>query len=148
VTGKEIHVLPTVSAPQGIAALVAFDGQADQETNLAAMQEALADVRWGEVTRAIRLAQISGVAVPPGEAIGLADGELVASAAAVEEVLVQLPPLLEATEGSLLTVYFGNEVSREAAEAAVARLRERFPETGVELVYGGQPHYPYILSVE
>ncbi|MBI4328793.1 MAG: DAK2 domain-containing protein [Chloroflexi bacterium] len=148
VTGKAIHVLSTVSLPQGIAALVAFNAERGAPDNLKAMEEAIAGVRTAEVTYAVRSTRLGGVEVEAGDVIALVDGKLVLARKRLEEVMAELPDLLGVDNGSLLTLYFGEGVSPEQAEETAQALRAAHAGLEVEVAAGGQPHYPYILSLE
>ena len=147
-THKRVHVTPTTSMPQGIAALLAFNHQADFETNAAAMDKASAAISSGEVTRAVRDAQIDGVAVRDGEYIGLANGKLVASGGDLTQTLHDLLSRMGAGDHEIITLFTGQDVSPADAEAMTARVREWFPGQEVEPQDGGQPYYDYIVSVE
>ncbi len=145
---RPIHVLPAVSIPQGIAALLAFAPDADAVTNLVRMEEALRRVRSGEVTRAVRNATLAGVAVREGQAIALLDGELVAASGSPTEALEALCAKASLASGALLTLYWGGAATEAQAQEAAQRLRTRFAEVDVEVVYGGQPYYDFIVGME
>lgn len=148
VSPKPMHVVPTTSVPQGVAALLAFNPDADVATNVAQMQAAMAGVRSGEVTRAVRSASVGGHRVREGEAIALLDGELVAAARTIPAVLQKLCRCASSTPGALITLYWGGDTQEQEAQAAVESVRSCCPGVEVELVYGGQPHYDYLVSIE
>lgn len=145
---KEVAVVPTRSIPQGVAALLAFNHQADLEENAEAMARAVEDVRTGEVTTATRDAKLNGVTVRQGQIIGLEDDQLVASGDTVDEVVEALLDRMGVADLEIVTLYYGADVRQEEAEALAARLQEKYPDQTFEVVYGGQPHYFYILSAE
>ncbi len=145
---KEVAVVPTRSIPQGVAALLAFNHQADLEENATAMARAAEDVRTGEVTTATRDAKLNGVTVRQGQIIGLQDDQLVVSGETVDEVVEALLERMGVAEMEIVTLYYGAGVQQEEAEALAARLQEKYPAQSFEVVYGGQPHYFYILSAE
>lgn len=147
-TRKQVHVTPTTSMPQGIAALLAFNFQADFAANAAAMDNAINAVSSGEVTRAVRDAQLDGVVVRAGDIIGLANGKLAASGSDQTQVLHDLLTRMGASDHELISLFTGQDVSSADAEAMVARVREWFPGQEVEAQRGGQPFYDYIVSVE
>ncbi|MGC8873363.1 MAG: DAK2 domain-containing protein [Chloroflexia bacterium] len=147
-SGKEVRVVPTDTVPQGIAALVAFNYEADLETNVEAMGEAAAAVQTGEVTWAVRDAQLNGVQVREGQFIGLHNGMLAVAGEDETAVVLELLRRMGAEDLELITVYYGQDVPRTEAEGMAGRIREHFPDQQVELVYGGQPYYRYILSAE
>jgi uncharacterized protein len=147
-TQKQVHVTPTTSMPQGIAALLAFNHQADFATNAAAMDKAIGDIATGELTQAVRDAQIDGVAVSAGDYIGLANGKLATSGRDQTEVLRDLLTRMGAGERELITLFSGHDVSSADAEAMAERVRDWFPEQEVEVQRGGQPFYAYVVSAE
>jgi hypothetical protein len=143
---KEVRVLPTRTIPQGLAAMLAFLPDADLQTNTSKMEAAHTAVLTGEVTRAVRDAEIDGLTVVEGDYIGLAEGQLVKSGTLVEVTENVISRLI--TGGELVTLYHGQEVSRPEAEEMLARFQSAFPEVDFELYYGGQPLYHFIISVE
>ncbi len=145
---KTVRLVPARTVPQGIAALIAYSAGADLEPNATAMEEAAAAVRTGEVTVAVRDAQLDGLAVHSGEALGLLDDEAVTVGPTCDGVALDLMARMGAGAGALLTVYYGREVKAEAAQDLAARARLCYEGLEVEVVDGGQPHYPYILSLE
>lgn len=147
-TEKTVRIVPTRSIPQGVAAQLAFGGEAPLEANIVAMEEAMAVVRTGEVTTAVRSGRLGKVAFAEGDYIGLADDELVAVGNSAAEVVEKLLAHWGADEAELLTLYYGEMLTRHQAEEAVARVQAAYPALEVELVDGGQPHYDYILSLE
>jgi hypothetical protein len=147
-TDKEVVVIPTRFVPQGVAALLALNYQADLETNVKAMKRAMEDVETGEVTLATRSATVNGVEVADGEIIGLHNGELEVNGQSVEEVVRALLGEMVSRDREIITLYYGEDVSEEAAHALAELLEEDCPEQDIEVVQGGQPHYLYIISVE
>ncbi|MGQ9466249.1 MAG: DAK2 domain-containing protein [Anaerolineae bacterium] len=145
---KEVAVVPTCNIPQGIAALMAFNYQADLEENARAMARAMEAVRTGEVTTATRDAKLNGVTVRQGQVIGLEDGQLVVSEDTVDKVVEALMDRMGVADLEIVTLYYGADVRQEEAEALAARLQEKYPDQSFEVVYGGQPHYFYIISAE
>lgn len=145
---KEVAVVPTRSIPQGVAALLAFNHQAGLGENAAAMARAMEDICTGEVTTATRDANLNGVTVRQGQIIGLQDDQLVVSGDTVDEVVEALLEQMGVADLEIVTLYYGSDVRQEEAEALAARLQEKYPDQSFEVVYGGQPHYFYILSAE
>jgi DAK2 domain fusion protein YloV len=147
-TPHTVMVIPTETAPQGIGALLAFNFEADMQTNVAAMEQAAHAVHTVEVTRAVRDAEVDGLAVKSGELMGIYDGRIVVTSTSADEAL--LGALAHApVEGlEIVTIYYGAGASQEAARAVAARIREAHPGLDVEVVEGGQPHYPYVASLE
>ena len=145
---KPVAVVPSRSIPQGIAALLAVNYQADFATNVAAMTEAMEEIETGEVTTATRSATINGIEITDGQIIGLHDGELKVTGTTVEEAVQALLKEMNQTQREIITLYYGDTVSESDANALADLLQQAWPDQEVEVVAGGQPHYLYILSVE
>jgi len=145
---KHIVVVPTKTVPQGIAAQLAFNAQADLETNAAAMEAAARSIQTGEVTTATRDVDINGVQVRQGRFIGLLNDELSTSGDTAEDVIWELLSQMETHDREIVTLYYGNGIRREEAEALAQAVRKRYPSQEVEVVEGEQPHYHYIVSTE
>jgi len=147
-SGKQVAVVPSRSAPQGIAALMALHPDRDVASNAEAMTRALSLVRTGEITRATRSVQLDGVDVAEGALIGLADGKLRCSGPDEETILSDLLEHLDTADCGLVTLYYGANVTLAQAADVAEFIRARYPEVEVEVVEGGQPHYDYILGAE
>ena len=147
-SSKRVVVVPSRSIPQGVAAALARNPDLPFEANTAAMERALASVRSAEVTRAVRATTIDGRRVEVGEAIGVIDGSLRVVADSIASAAQQCVDEMLSNDASLLTLYAGAEMRAADAEALARDLRVRYPALEVELVHGGQPHYPLLLSVE
>ena len=143
-----VRVIPSRSIPQGVAALLAYNPLSSLEENLAAMEETLPTVTTIEVTQAVRDTSVDGVAVRLGDYIALLDDKLVITADSPEEALRKTVELAGAEADSILTIYRGAEADSDAAGACAAELELRTPGIQVDQVYGGQPHYHYLASIE
>ncbi|RLC61165.1 MAG: DAK2 domain-containing protein [Chloroflexi bacterium] len=147
-SNKSVAVIPSHSIPQGIAALLAINYQADFETNVAAMTSAMEEIETGEVTTATRSVTINGVEVADGQVIGLHNGELKVTGTTVEEVVRALLKEMNAADHEIITLYYGETISESDANALADLLQQDWPNQEIEVIAGGQPHYYYILSVE
>jgi dihydroxyacetone kinase-like predicted kinase len=147
-TPHAVAVVPTETVPQGIGALLAFNFQSDMPTNQSAMEQAAHAVHTIEVTRSVRDAEVDGLTVKDGEYLGIVDGRVVASAAAADDALLAAISSTPIADMEIVTIYFGGEAGSEAADGVAARIREGHPGLAVEVVEGGQPHYPYVVSLE
>ncbi len=147
-TQKRVVVVPTDSLPQGMAALVAFNYAADLAGNVAAMQAAAAAVESGEITTAVRDVTMNGLTVRTGDVIGLHNGALVAVGPSDAAVAGQLLEAMGTADHDLVTLYYGADVTADAAAAFRAGVQQRYPDQEVEVVAGGQPFYAYIIAVE
>ncbi|MFC1993952.1 DAK2 domain-containing protein [Chloroflexota bacterium] len=147
-TKKRVEVVPTVTIPQGIAALLTFNSELDLETNVAAMEAARLLVRSGEVTTAMRSMEIGSFVVQKGQAIAFLDGKLVAVASSIPQVVSELLTRMNVEDGELVTIYYGADISSIDAEEIGKAIHSNYPGQEVEVISGGQPHYNYIISVE
>jgi len=147
-TDKMVEVVPTQTIPQGVAALLAFDYEADFETNVQLMKEAQSTVKTIEITRAIRSAQLDGLKIKKRQAIGLLDGELLAAGSTTIDIVNKILAKLDLKQTEIATIYYGADTKPTEAEQVSANIREHYPQLQVEVVKGGQPYYDYIVSIE
>jgi DAK2 domain fusion protein YloV len=147
-THKQIAVIPSRSVPQGIAAMLAFQSEGDLETVRKAMTKAIDGIESGELTLATRSVKMNGVQVAEGQFIGLRNGHLITSGNSLEESLMDLLEKMGAENHELITLYWGDRLTPQAANQLTDKVRAAFPAQQVESYEGGQPHYFFILSVE
>jgi DAK2 domain fusion protein YloV len=148
VTTKHIKVVPTETIPQGAAALLAFDYEADFDTNARLMAEATTTVTTIEITRATRSTKLNGLAIKKKQAIGLIDGHILGVEDKPSDVLNVLMGRIDLDKKEVITIYFGSDTQKEDANQVAGAVRESHPNLQVEVVNGGQPHYNYIVSAE
>ena len=147
-TAKSIEVVATKTIPQGVAVLLAFDYEADFETNAEVMRKAKSAVKSIEITRAVRSTRLGGLNIKKKQAIGFLDGDLVAVGDSVTGVLDEVLAKLDLDEAEVITIYCGADTEPAEAEQVSHGIREQHPQLQIEVVRGGQPHYNYIVSVE
>lgn len=145
---KNIIVLATANAPQGISAMIAFDSTMTLEDNKNNMLEAVSNVKSGQVTYAVRDTSIDGKAIHEGDIMGIGDKGLVSVGNDISDVTFDLIKDAVDEDSELISIYYGADVKKEDAEAFAARVEESFPDCDVQNYYGGQPIYYYIVSVE
>ena len=145
---KRVLVVPTRSIPQGLAATLAFRSELGPDDNAAAMERAMRRVGSGEVTYAVRDSQLGQHLIRTGDLVGMAEGELVCAGPDLSEVVRQVAARLLTEGRTLLTLYYGQEVTSSQAERVAEHLRQQLPGVEVELYYGGQPIYYFLLSAE
>ena len=145
---KNIIVLATANAPQGISAMIAFDSTMALEDNKNNMLEAVSNVKSGQVTYAVRDTSIDGKAIHEGDIMGIGDKGLVSVGSDIADVTFDLIKDAVDEDSELISIYYGADVKKEDAEAFAARVEESFPDCDVQNYYGGQPIYYYIVSVE
>jgi DAK2 domain fusion protein YloV len=145
---KQVSVVPTDTIPQGVSALLAMNYEASLDDNVKAMHEASKGVQTAELTRAVRDAKVNGIKVKSGQMIGLINNTLVTTGKERDVVAWDLLGRLNAEDSELITIYWGGEVDEAAAGAFHNQIQQRYPNAEVELVFGGQPFYDYIISAE
>lgn len=146
--GKNIIVIPSKTAPQGISAMVGFLADSDVETNEQMMTEALGAVKSGEITYAVRDTTYEGLEISSGDIMGIADEGILTVGSEVSDVTVQLADKLIDDESGLVSIYYGADATEKDAEEIASRIAEQHPDVDVEVHFGGQPVYYYLLSVE
>ncbi len=148
VEDKNIIVVPTKTVPQGISCLVAFSEGASPEDNLEAMKEEIAHVKSGSITYAVRDTEIDDKVIKEGDIMGIGDKTIMAVGQDIAEVTKDMLSQLIDDEAELVSLYYGAEIDEAAANELADALSEEYPDIDVEVNYGGQPVYYYILSVE
>ncbi len=148
VTNRTIHVIPTKNVPQGFAAALAFNSEVSAEENKTDMIHAIDNVKAGQVTYAVRSTSVNGFNLHEGDIIGLDDKKILAKGTNVDDTLLALVDKLKDSTHEIITLYYGQDVKEEDAEALAARVAEKFPDCDVDYHFGGQPIYYYIVSLE
>ncbi|MBQ3553229.1 MAG: DAK2 domain-containing protein [Clostridia bacterium] len=147
-TDKNVVVIPSRSVPQGMNAKLAFVPTATPEENEKAMSAAIKSIKTGTVTYAVREFPFEGKNMPEGTIIGLDDGKITKTGAEPAVVLKELFASMTDDDSEILSVFYGEDVSSEDAEALGEELEELYPDCDIVMHCGGQPLYYYILSVE
>lgn len=145
---KEIIVIPTKTVPQGITAIINFMPDADAKTNEEAMLEEIKNVKTGQVTYAVRDTHIDDKEIHEGDIMGIGDGGILAVGKDLEETTKELIANLVDEDSELISIYYGEEVSEEDAEKFTEEITELYPDVDVDIQFGGQPIYYYVLAVE
>ncbi len=148
VTVKQVAVVPTRTVPQGLASMLAHNPDGVVDAVAEKMIKSLTSVRSGEITIATRTVEIDGVNVEAGQVIALLDGKLVLSSPAIEEAVMGFLEKAEADKHELITFYYGEDLNRAEALRIADVAREKYPSQEIEVQDGGQPHYPFLVSVE
>lgn len=147
-TVKKVAVIPSRSVPEGLAAMLRLIPEGDFEEVVADMRLAIDEVLTGEITTAVRNADLDGVKVTEGEFIALLNHQLVCAAQSLEEACLCLLNKAEAGDYELVTLFYGIDVSKQEANRVADAVRAAFPNLDIELHDGGQPHYLFIVSIE
>jgi DAK2 domain fusion protein YloV len=146
--GKPVYVVPSRTLPQGIAAVLAFNPDEPVKSNLMAMKKALGTIATIAVTRAIRPSSVNDIKIRKGNYIGLVDDNLVHSGGSLKKVLFETLEHTDIRKGSLVTLYWGTEVDEEQAEKVAKEIRKEYSNVEVEVMWGAQPLYHFIASLE
>jgi len=147
-TKRQVHVVPSRSIQAGLSAAVVYDGRADAAANVAEMSEALGRVASGEVTKAVRDAQVDGVKVKADDFLGLVDDRVVISSRDLGDVVRTVVDRLLDGDREMLMALLGEGEAGQQARVAVDEARQRHPNVEVDVHEGGQPFYPVLLAAE
>jgi len=145
---KNIIVLPSKNVPQGIAALIGFVPEDDVDVNTENMKEEMTRVKTGQVTYAVRDTSLNGVEIKQGNIMGIGDSGILSVGEEVEDTAFAMVEELMDDDSELISIYYGEEIAEDAANALADRIMEAYPDVDVELHFGGQPVYYYVVSVE
>jgi dihydroxyacetone kinase-like predicted kinase len=145
---KNIYVIPSKTVPQGITAVINFIYDKSPEENAARMAEEMKKVRSGQVTYAVRDTSIDGMEIKQGNIMGIGDKTILAVGEEIKATTFELVQKLTDEDSELISLYYGEEISEGEANEMAEELMEAYPNLDVEVHYGGQPIYYYVLSVE
>ena len=148
ITDKNIIVVPTRSIPEGISAVLTFDANSSIEENMDNMKEAINVVRSGSVTYAVRTTNVDGIDVKVGDVMGLDEHSVLTTGSSVTETTIDLISKMASEESSNITLFYGEGVTEDDSSTLQSRLEEIYPNIDISIVYGGQPVYYYIISIE
>ena len=145
---KKIVVIPSKTVPQGITAIINFIPELSAEENRETMIREMARVKTGQVTYAVRDTSLDGFEIHEGDIMGIGDHGILAEGTEVEQTALELLNAMVDEESELISIYFGQDVEKAAAEQFLAKAEEAHPDVDIELHFGGQPIYYYVISVE
>ena len=148
VEDKNIIVIPTKTIPQGISALIAYSEEASPEENAEAMTEEIANIKSGSVTYAVRDTEIDDKTIKQGDIMGIGDKTILSVGQNIQDVTKDMIEQLAGDDAELISIYYGSDVTEEDANALAKAVEAVYTDVDVEVNYGGQPIYYYILSVE
>ncbi len=145
---KKIVVIPTKTVPQGITAVINYVPELSVEENTDTMIEEIKTVRTGQVTYAVRDTIIDDKEIKQGDYMGIGDSGILSNGVDMLDVTIRMIEDMMDEDKELISIYYGSEVSEETAEELREKIETRYPKCDVELQYGGQPIYYYIVSAE
>ncbi len=147
-TVKRVHVVPSKTIPQGLAAMFRLAPQGDLERVVEDMTGAIEEVETGEITIATRSVEIDGVVVKEGQVIALHNGKMILAAETVEDACLGFLKSAHADDFEIITLYSGEDISRQELNRITDLIRRTYPSQEIEHQEGGQPHYQFIISIE
>ncbi len=145
---KKVIVIPTKTIPQGITAMVNYIPEETPKQNEVRMQAEIQNVKTGQVTYAVRDTKIDDKEIHLGDIMGIGDDGILAVGKETLDTALQMMEELVDDASEIIGIYYGEEVSEEDAQALGDQIAEKYPDTEVEVHYGGQPIYYYVISVE
>lgn len=145
---KNIYVVPTKTIPQGISALLVFDEDLDIDDNINEMNSVIEDVKTGEVTFAVRDTEINNKKINKDDIMGICDGEILTVGNDINEVSFELIKNTATDENELITIFYGEDIEEEKANQLAKKLEAELKDFDIAIIYGGQPLYYYIFSIE
>lgn len=148
VEDKQIVVIPTKTVPQGITAMISFIPDADAKSNEENMLAEIGNVKTGQVTYAVRDTHIDDKEIHEGDIMGIGDAGILSVGKEVESTAKDMLAQLVDDDSELISLYYGEDVTEEAAEEFTIELAELYPDLDVDTHFGGQPIYYYVLAVE
>lgn len=145
---REIIVIPTKTVPQGITAMINYVPEKDVEENTAAMLEEIANVKTGQVTYAVRDTKLDDKEIHQGDIMGIGDKGILSVGNDIASVAKEMTGCMLDEDSEIISIYYGAEVSKEEADGLAGDLEKAYPDCDVEMNFGGQPIYYYVISVE
>lgn len=145
---KQVEIVPTRSIMQAISALIAYNSEGNLEQVVSAMNQEFQSIAYAEVTYAVRDSSVNGLDIKEGDIIGIINGKISIQGPAVPTMVLDLLEKMQAQDCELLTLFYGEDIQEHDAMLLKGRIMGKYPDSEVEMHYGGQPHYSYLLSVE
>ncbi|MDD2619613.1 MAG: DAK2 domain-containing protein [Syntrophomonadaceae bacterium] len=145
---KVVEIVPSRSVMQAITALIAFNPDGDIEVVSAAMSAEIEQVKYAEVTYAVRDSSINGLEIKMGDTIGILGDNITVSAANPAQAVEKLIQKMIDNNSQLITIVYGQDINENEASELGEKIQEMAPDSELDMHYGGQPHYSYLISVE
>ena len=147
-SSRNIVVIPTKTIPQGISSLLSFDENSSLDENTENMLEAIGNVKTGQITYSVRDTEFNNTKINKDDIIGISEGDIVASGKDINQVSLKLLENMVDEDSSLITIMYGCDLEEDMANELEEKLGDLYEDMDLELIYGGQPIYYYIFSVE
>lgn len=148
ISEKNIEVVKTRTIPEAISALMVFDATSSLADNAENMTDAISEVKTGQVTFAVRDTQIGDTVISEGDILGILGSDIVCDTKDVSTATIELIDKMVDDDSELISIYYGEDVKEEDANKVAEIVEEKYEDLDVEITYGGQPLYYYIVSVE
>lgn len=148
IQGKDVRVIPSETIPQGMAAMIGFVQEKTVEENITRMMEEIKKVKTGQITYAVRDTELDGKQIHQGDIMGIADQGILSVGKDREQTTLQFIELLIEEDTQLISIFYGADTTEEEANKLLEKLQQTYPDLDVELYFGGQPIYYYLISVE
>ena len=145
---RTLHIIPTTNIPQGLSATLAFNPEDDLDNNIENMTEAMSTVKAGCVTYAVRSTEVDDLILKEGDIIGIDNNSIVAKGDKVESVTKDLVDKMMSKDVSNITLYFGNNLEESEAQNIADDLANKYKKCDIDVHFGGQPLYYFIVSLE
>jgi DAK2 domain fusion protein YloV len=145
---KKVEIVPTRSVMQAISALLAYNNEGHLEQVVSAMSLEYQSISYAEVTYAVRDSAVNGLDIKEGDIIGIINGKISLQGQEVEAIVLELLEKMETQDRELITLFYGADIQEHNAMVLKGKIMGEYPDSEVEMQYGGQPHYSYLLSVE
>ncbi len=145
---RNVYVIPTTTIPQGITAIINYVAEKDPEENARMMEEEIGRVKTGQLTYAVRDTHIEDKVIHAGDIMGVGDHAILAVGNDIDPVAEETVALMVDEDTELISIYYGEDMHKDEAENLKQKIENSYPDCDVELNYGGQPIYYYIISVE
>lgn len=145
---RNIIVIPTKTIPQGISALLAFDEANTEKVNVENMKEAISNVKTGQVTYSVRDTEFNNNKIEKDDIIGISEGDIISNGKDINDVAMKLLEEMIDEDTSLITIIYGSDLTEDMAKDLENHLSDEYTDIDIEVVFGGQPLYYYIFSLE
>ena len=145
---KNVFVIPTKSITQSMSCILAFDEDSEPEDNFATMTQVLDDVKSAQITYAVRDTVVDDFEIKPDDILGIVEGKIKCVDSSVDSSVFNVVEKMVDDESSVITLFYGEDISESNAEELKLLLEEKYDECDVYMHFGGQPVYYYLISVE
>lgn len=145
---KEIYVIPTKTIPQGVIAMINYIPEHSAKENAENMTAELSTVKTGQVTYAVRDTEIDGVTIKKDDFMGIGDSKILSAGTNIDDVIKEMLDNMVDEDSTIITIYYGEDKTEDDANALAEKFVTYYPDCEVEVYYGGQPVYYYLISVE